>query len=103
MPGAWGINGATASAPFHITEAEQSKAGALPRGGGEAGRRKEGSNTPAGTDKLSKLHPLGGGRGKTETATTIVVNPQEQLTLDSLESVLECLAEQPLSHWTRRH
>ena len=79
---AWGINGATSEASFHIHEVAQSKAGALPRGGGEARRRKEGSYTPTGSYKRSKHHPLGGGNGKTETATLVVVNLQEQLTLD---------------------
>lgn len=73
---AWGINGATAAAPLDITETDQSKAGALPRGGGEVRRRKEGSKTTNRPDKRSKLHPLGGGKAKTETATTVVVNLQ---------------------------
>lgn len=73
---AWGQHGAMAAAPFDITEEDQSKAGTLPLGGGEARRRREGSYTPTSTDKRSKLHPLGGGKGKAETATTVVVNLQ---------------------------
>jgi hypothetical protein len=65
---AWGANGATAAAPFHIDEAEPSKAGALPLGGGEVGRRKEGSYTPAGTDKLNNHHPSEDGMANAETA-----------------------------------
>jgi len=33
--------------------------------------------------KRSKLHPLGGGKGKTETSGLVVANLQKRLTLDT--------------------